>query len=121
MALQKSKTSKGITASYLQIYKQSYDKNSNKTLSRMRTYVDKSARDAGINNFIDIPEFKYVREFDGELTIAQAYEAWKKPIMQDVLDEDGKSTFEEDGVTKIQEDTNWFSDSTDVFEEEQKE
>lgn len=117
MALNKEKTSKGITASYLQIYKQSYDKNSNKTLSRIRTYVDKSARDASVNNFIDIPELKYAREFNGELTVAQAYEAWKEPIMQDVLDEDGKPTFEEDGVTKIQEDINWFSDATDVLEE----
>lgn len=117
MALNKSKTSKGVTGAYWQIYKNDYNKDTNKTLSRMRCYVDKATRDSGINNYLDMIDFKVNRTFDGELNVAECYEAWKTPILVDVLDEDGQPTFEEDGVTKIQEDTNFFTDAEDVLEE----
>lgn len=113
MSIIKSKTEKGVTAKYWQIYKNDYNKDANTTLSRMRCYVDKASREAGISNYLDMIDFKVNRTFDGELSVAETYEAWKEPIMVDVLDEDGKPTYEEDGVTKIQEDTNFFTDAED--------
>lgn len=114
MAIIKQKQSKGITAEYWQIYKNDYNKDANITLSRMRCYVNKDTRDAGLNNYLNMPSFMVNRTFDGELSVEETYVAWKQPIMQDVLGEDEQPTYEEDGVTKIQEDTNFFSDAEDL-------
>jgi len=69
----------GVTAEYWQIYKTDYNKDSNKTLSRMRCYVNATARSEGIGNYINMPDFLEAKSFNGEKSVAECYAAWKEP------------------------------------------
>ena len=110
MALKKSKTINGVTGEYWQIFSNWYDKNTNKTLSRMRCYVNEIIRDgeSGLRNYISMPEFIMARFFNGEKSVAQSYAEWKvsKPATQEDVDK---------GIaTEVGQELNEFADAIDV-------
>jgi len=65
MALKLQTDFKGLTAEYWKILKADHDFASGKVVVRLALYKDKIARDADINNFIDIRAFVFN---DGDTT-----------------------------------------------------
>jgi hypothetical protein len=88
MALQKTKTAaNGVTGDYWQIANRNYIKDTNKTAVLVRCYKDAAVRASGLANHLGY-EFQMVREFDGDLTMAQCYTKLKDPIVSDGLEVD---------------------------------
>lgn len=69
MALQKTKTFKGVDTTYHCIILTGYSKLDNKTTCEIGSYLNKSVRDENIGNFIFSTPFRY----EGELTRDELY------------------------------------------------
>ena len=95
MALQKSKTARGVTGNYWQIANKNYVKDTFKTAVLVRCYVSAEVRATGIDADIQMPDFQVIREFAGDLTTAECYEQLKARAVVDGVE------------------TNWFADATD--------
>jgi hypothetical protein len=77
MGLEKTVTDKGITVNYWMIDEIRYFKLNDVTEIKVRGYVNKNVRDANINDFIDLPEFRHRVRFSGVKTQPQAYDLLK--------------------------------------------
>lgn len=99
MALKLSKTKHGIVGEYWQIYQLAYQKDTGKTLARMRCYANQAARDVGLSNYINDPIFKKTNEFAGVCSMEDAYKKWKTSKIataSDIfMDGDAENTSEE--------------------------
>ncbi len=83
MALQKSKTTRGITADYWQIHHTNYNKDTGKTSALLRCYVSADVRTASMADFLDLPEFRTIVEYKGDLTTAELYVKCKESATVD--------------------------------------
>ena len=108
MALQKSKTVHGITGNYWQIANKNYIKDTGKTSILLRCYVSAEVRAAGLGDFIGMPEFQEIKEFEGDLTTAQCYTQAKASVMSEAVGIEG-----EEGYVAPAE-TNFFVDAMDI-------
>ena len=77
MALIKQVKDRGVTGEYWHISGLSYNKDKDRTLAKLRCYIDKATRDNDINDYIAMPEFQKSVWVDGLVTMDQAYEALK--------------------------------------------
>ena len=109
MALKLSKTSRSVTGDYWQIYKLSWDKTQNKTLARLRCYVNTAARDAGAGNYLDMPDFMETKFLNGCLDIDGAYV--QMVVSEKVQDKnkDGTPKVDENGEAVMVETNKWVS------------
>jgi len=96
MALQITRTARGIAGNYWQIWHKNYDKDTGKTSVRLRCYASADERAIGLENFIAMPEFQVIREFAGDLTTAECYTQVKNSVIVDGVE------------------TNFFANATDV-------
>ena len=95
MALRKSKTARGITADYWQIHHKNYNKDTSKTSALLRCYASADVRARNAADFLDLPEFRTIVEFDGDLTTAELYAKCKESMLIDGVE------------------TNWLADAED--------
>lgn len=97
MALDKELTIHGVTGRYWQICNRNFCKDRMVTAINIRCYVSAEVRAESAGNFIDMPGFLLIREFDGDLSTAECYTQLK--VSQIV-----------DGV-----ETNFFVDAEDLL------
>jgi hypothetical protein len=95
VALKKSVEFKGQTAEYWMIGAKGWDKISESCSCRLGLYFNRQSRTQSLKNIIDAKDFR----FEGDLTVAQMYEAIKA---QATVDEDGNEV------------PGFFSDAEDV-------
>lgn len=86
MALNKAKIVHGVTGEYWQIANKNYAKDTGKTAVLLRCYVSTGVRATGLENFINMPEFTIILEFDGDLTTAECYAAAKASVIVDAAE-----------------------------------
>lgn len=83
MALLKQKSVHGVSGNYWQIAHKNYAKDTGKTAVLLRCYVSAAVRAAGLENFVGMPEFQVIKEFDGDLTTAECYTQAKASVVAD--------------------------------------
>lgn len=77
MALQLTKKSKGIDANYWKIIESNYNVFGNSTNLKLALYINKEARQEGLNNYLEVEQFS----FEGFLTQSEMYAKIKESII----------------------------------------